>query len=69
MSSHKNKEHLEKIKEQIISTKHLSEEEKSDTIKHIDEWLLEDRASGTFVNELLELTTNIKPILAEMGLI
>jgi len=69
LSAHKHKEHLERIKEHVVKSDILSENEKSDTIKRIDEWLLEDKASGTFANELLELTSNIKPILAELGLI
>lgn len=69
MSSHKHKEHLERIKEKVVATEYLNEKEKSDTIKRIDEWLLEDKANGTFVNELREITTKIEPILAELGLI
>ena len=69
MSAHKHKEHLERIKEHVVKSDILSENEKSDTIKCIDEWLLEDKASGTFVNELLKITQNIKPLLAELGFI
>jgi len=69
MSSHKHHEHLEKIKEAVKTSTHLSEDEKTNTIKHIDEWLLEDKAKGMFVEELLNLASGIKPILAEMGLL
>ena len=69
MSSHKNKEHLTKIKDAVVNSKELNEDEKTNTIKHIDEWLLEDKADGIFVEELLKLNSAIKPILAELGLI
>jgi len=69
MSSHKNKEHLSKIKDALVNSRELSEDEKTNTIKHIDEWLLEDKADGIFVEELLKLNSAIKPILAELGLI
>jgi len=69
MSSHKHHEHLNKIKDAVINSKELNEDEKTNTIKHIDEWLLEDKAEGLFVEELLDLTSAIKPILAELGLL
>ncbi len=69
MSSHKSKEHLSKIKDAVVNSKELNEDEKTNTIKHIDEWLLEDKADGIFVEELLKLNSAIKPILAELGLI
>ena len=69
MSSHKHHEHLEKIKDAIRNSKDLSEEEKSNTLKHIEEWIAEDRATGTLYEELVKLTEKIEPILAELGLI
>lgn len=69
MSSHKNHDHLNKIKEAVIQTDTLQEDEKTDTIKRIDEWLLEDRAEGTFVEELIEHAPGIRAILTELGLI
>jgi len=69
MSSHKNHEHLNKIKDAVINSKELNEDEKTNTIKHIDEWLLEDKAEGLFIEELLDLTSAVKPILAELGLL
>jgi hypothetical protein len=69
MSSHKNHEHLNRIKDAVINSKELNEDEKTNTIKHIDEWLLEDKAEGLFIEELLDLTSAIKPILAELGLL
>ena len=69
MSSHKNHEHLNRIKDAVINSKELNEDEKTNTIKHIDEWLLEDKAEGLFIEELLDLTSAVKPILAELGLL
>ena len=69
MSSHKNHEHLNRIKDAVINSKELNEDEKTNTIKHIDEWLLEDKAEGLFIEELLDLTSAIKPILAELELL
>ncbi len=69
MSSHKHHEHLEKIKEAIKNSKELSEEEKSNSLKHIEEWIAEDKATGTLYEELLKLTGKLEPILAELGLV
>ena len=69
MSGHKHKEHLTQIKEAVTNSKELSNDEKSDTIKRIDEWLLEDKAEGTFLEELTELASGIRPILKELGLL
>jgi len=69
MSSHKDHSHIEKIKDAVENTEILSESEKSQTMQHIDEWILEDKAEGTLMEELIELSSNIKPILAELGLI
>jgi hypothetical protein len=69
MSSHKNHEHLTKIKDAVTHSKELSESEKTDTIKRIEEWILEDKADGTLTKELLNIASGIKPILAEAGLI
>jgi hypothetical protein len=63
------KEKLEQVKEHIKNHKSMSEEEKSNTIKKIDEWLLEDRADGTIVAELTEFSKKVVPILEEIGLL
>jgi pheromone shutdown protein TraB len=64
-----NLKHLEKIKETIDKSDTLTEEEKSDSMKRIEEWYREDMASGTFMQELSELSPTIKALLAELGLI
>ncbi len=69
MSSHKHHERIQSIKERVITASQLSEAEKSQTIKHLEEWVVEDKAEGIFYEELLGITQNIKPILAELGLI
>ena len=68
MSSHKDHAHLEKIKAAVEQSEHLSEAEKTQTIKHIEEWILEDKAEGTLYQELIEMANGIKPLLAELGL-
>ncbi len=67
--SQSNLKHLEKIKETINSSSELSEEEKSNSMKHIEEWYREDQAWGTFIEELSEISPKIKVLLAELGLI
>ena len=63
------KEKLKKLKEKVKSHKEMTEEEKSNTIKKIDEWILEDKAEGIFIEELMEISKKIVPILEEIGLI
>jgi len=67
--SSSNLKHLEKIKDSIDRSETLSEEEKSDSVKRIEEWYREDMASGTFMKELSELSPTIKALLAELGLL
>ncbi len=67
--SSSNLKHLEKIKDSIDRSDTLSEDEKSDSVKRIEEWYREDMASGTFMKELSELSPTIKGLLAELGLI
>lgn len=67
--SSSNLKHLEKIKDNINKSDTLTEEEKSDSMKRIEEWYREDLASGTFMKELSELSPTIKALLSELGLI
>ncbi len=69
MSSHKNHEHIQKIKEEVQKAPHLSEQEKSDTVKRLEEWVAEDKAEGMLYEELFEISQGIKPILVELGLL
>ena len=67
--SQTNLKHLERIKENIDKSSELTEEEKSNSFKHIEEWYAEDRAWGTFLNELAQISPKVEAILAELGLI
>jgi hypothetical protein len=67
--SNTNLKHLEKIKDSIDKSQTLTDEEKSDSVKRIEEWYREDMASGTFLKELSELSPTIKSLLAELGLL
>jgi len=67
--SQSNLNHLERIKEGIKQHPELSEDEKSNSIKHIEEWYREDQAWGTFIEQLSELSPKIKALLAELGLL
>ena len=64
-----NLKHLENIKENINKSDMLSEEEKSDSMKRIEEWYAEDQAWGTLIGELSEMSPMMKAILSELGLI
>ena len=68
MSSHKNKEHLMRIKEAVDKTNSLSDEQKSDSVKRIEEWILEDRAFGTIKQELLDINVYFKVLFSELGI-
>jgi len=68
MSHHKSTEHLERIKD-AISKSDLSEEEKSDAWRRIEEWYAEDKAFGTLYEKLAEISPKIEALLAELGLI
>ena len=69
MPSHKHHEHLQKIKDAVKNSNDLSQEEKNNTLKHIEEWIAEDKAYGTLYEELIKITSKIEPLLAELGLI
>ncbi|RUM71793.1 MAG: hypothetical protein DSZ10_06105 [Sulfurovum sp.] len=64
-----NLKHLERIKENIDKSNDLTEEEKSNAWRHIEEWYAEDQAWGTFINKLARISPKIEAILAELGLI
>ncbi len=61
--------HIEKIKERIKESKDLSNEEKSNAVKHIEEWYEEDKAWGTFIGELAKISPKVEAILVELGLV
>jgi hypothetical protein len=63
----KHTQHLEKIKD-AIKVAPLSEAEKSDSMKRVEEWALEDKAFGTLKNELIEVSEYFETLFAELGL-
>ncbi|HHO65067.1 MAG TPA: hypothetical protein ENJ71_00960 [Epsilonproteobacteria bacterium] len=67
--SKSNLKHLETIKENIDKSGALSQDEKSDSMKRIEEWYAEDKAWEALMAELSELSPKVKSILAELGLI
>jgi hypothetical protein len=67
--SKSNLKHLETIKENIDKTDTLSEEEKSDSMKRIEEWYAEDQAWESFMVELSNISPKVKTVLADLGLI
>jgi len=67
--SSSNLKHLEKIKENIDKTDALSQEEKSDSFKRIEAWYNEDKAFGTLLTDLSQISPKIEAFLIDMGLI
>ena len=68
MSAHKHREHLEKIKDAVSKTNELDENQKSDSVKRIEEWIAEDKAFGTLKEELLNVSEYFEILFAELGL-
>ncbi|WP_295420684.1 hypothetical protein [Sulfurovum sp.] len=67
--SKSNLKHLETIKENIDKSDALSQEEKSDSFKRIEEWYAEDQAWESLMAELSEISPKVKTVLADLGLI
>jgi len=68
MSSHKHHEHLEHIKNSINSSVSLDESQKSESMKRVEEWVLEDKAFGTLKEKLLEISVFFEGIFSELGI-
>lgn len=68
MPSHKSHDHLENIKNKINSSELLSESEKSEGVKTVEEWIAEDKGFGLLYDELLKLSAKFEPLLKELGL-
>ncbi len=58
-----------KLKEAIAKTEKLSEDEKTQSVKHIEEWMTEDKAFGLIYDELVEVSEAFKEIFKELGLV
>ncbi len=62
------KENLERIKDEVSKTELLDETQKTDSVKRIEEWIIEDRAFGTLKNELIEMSVFFEKLFAELGI-
>ncbi len=62
-------EKLDKIKEVVLSTDKISEEEKSLSVKKIEEWYIEDQGMTLLLEQLNSISKEIMPVLKEMGLL
>ncbi|HIO95225.1 MAG TPA: hypothetical protein EYG67_00200 [Campylobacterales bacterium] len=62
------KERVEEIKYAIVQSDILSEEDKSQSMRHLEEWVAEDKAFGIVYNELLEVSEVFKEIFKDLGL-
>jgi hypothetical protein len=65
MSSHK---HVEMIRESIKKTTKLDESQKSESMKRVEEWVLEDRAFGTLKQELMKISIFFEEVFSELGI-
>ena len=68
MSSHKNHEHLEHIKNRIETSTDLDETQKSESMKRVEEWVLEDKAFGVLKEELIEISIFFEELFSELGI-
>jgi len=59
----------EQLKEAINKTDKLNEEQKTQSVKHIEEWVTEDRAFGLIYDELVEYNIAFKEIFKDLGLV
>ncbi len=59
----------EKLKEGIKHTTKLTQEEKTNSVKKIEEWIAEDRAFGLIYDELAEYNIAFKEIFKDLGLV
>ncbi len=66
--SQSNLKHLEHI-ENAVKQSDLDPSEKSLAVEKIKEWYAEDKGLGILAEELMKITTKIKPILEEAGLL
>ena len=68
MSLHKKQQRLQKIKDALSNSPHLTKEEKSIAIDKIQEWIVEDKAENLLYEELVKIAQKIEDILGELGL-
>ncbi len=58
-----------KLKEGIKKSNKLSDEEKTNSVKKVEEWIKEDRAFGLIYDELAEYNIAFKEIFKDLGLV
>jgi len=59
----------EALKNAIDQSAKLSVDEKAQSVKHIEEWITEDRAFGLIFDELIEVNAVFKEIFKDLGLV
>ncbi len=67
MSNKKREEKLQQIKDAINNSNELSEEEKSEAIRLIEEWYAEDRGFEQLVADMEALEAKIADFLRRLG--
>ncbi len=62
---------LDILKDKVKKSKKIKDEEKEQALSKIEEWYLEDRAEAKDVlgKELMKISSEITPILEEIGLL
>jgi len=58
-----------KLKEAVVKTDKLNEEEKTQSVKNIEKWMTEDRGFGLIYDELVEYNIAFKEIFKDLGLV
>ncbi len=61
--------HLEKIKEAVHQSPHISAEDKALAVQKIEEWYIEDKGMKLLEEQLINISKEIVPILEEIGLL
>ena len=59
----------EKLKDAIDKSSELDSTEKTQSVKHIEEWIAEDKSFGLIYEELVEINMAFKEIFQDLGLI
>lgn len=59
----------ENLKSAIEKSDKLTEDEKTQSVQHVEEWVTEDRAFGLIYDELIEVNEAFKEIFKELGLV
>jgi len=57
------------LKNAIEKSEQLNVEEKAQSVKHIEEWIAEDKAFGLIYEELIEINIAFKEIFQDLGLV